>query len=81
MQIQVVLHAVLREKLPPQARGRAVLTLPEGAALSDVLAQLNLDRHITCAVNGRVQRDLSAPLRDGDEVHCFRAAGGGCLSA
>ena len=80
MQIQIVLHAVLREKLPPQARGRAVLTLPEGAVLGDVLAQLSLDRRVICAVNGRVQRDLSTPLRDGDEVHCFRAAGGGCLS-
>jgi sulfur carrier protein ThiS len=77
MNVQVVLHSYLREKLPPQAKGRAVVELAEGATAAELFERLGLPEHVAWAVNGVIQRDRSRILSDGDEVRVFRQGAGG----
>ncbi|MDD5466485.1 MAG: MoaD/ThiS family protein [Anaerolineales bacterium] len=77
MQIKVVLYATFREKLPPEARGRTTLELPEGSRIADVLERLDIRVAAQCAVNGELERDRTRQLKDQDEVRIFRSAGGG----
>lgn len=77
MNCKVVLYALLREKLPPAARGRADLELPEGSTIQDVIAKLDLPVGSVCAVNEQIERDTSRRLQDGDELRFFRASSGG----
>lgn len=77
MIIKVVLFGVFREKLPPQARGRTTLELPEGSPLRAVLEHFNLPPTAVCAVNGQLEPDRERVVREGDEVQVFRPAGGG----
>jgi sulfur carrier protein ThiS len=77
MIVKVVLFGVYREKLPPQARGRTTLELPEGSPLRAVLEHFNLPLHAACAVNGQLEADRERILQEGDEVQVFRPAGGG----
>lgn len=77
MHIKIALYSTFREKLPPEARGRATLELPEGGTLADLLARLEIRTHVQCAVNGQLEGDRSRQLVDGDEVSVFRSAGGG----
>lgn len=77
MQIKVVAFGFWREKLAKGSRGRLTLTLPEQASLGDLLAQLNVPATVICSVNGRLERDLTTPLKEGDEVHILQAIGGG----
>jgi sulfur carrier protein ThiS len=77
MIVKVVLFGILREKLPPQARGRTTLELPEGSPLRAVLEHFNLPPNAACAVNGQLEADRQRILQDGDEVQVFRPAGGG----
>jgi len=77
MRIQVILYSYLREKLPPDANGRAELELPEGSPVAAVFEQLSLPRQVAWAINGVAQRDFDLVLRDGDEVRVFRQGAGG----
>ena len=77
MRISVTLHSYLRELLPPEARGLAVLELPEGARVKDVVAQLRLPDHVIFALNERLERDRELPLVDGDALRFLRAGAGG----
>lgn len=77
MIVKVVLFGVFREKLPPQARGRTSLNLPDGSTLRAVLEHFELPLHAACAVNGQLEPNRDRVLHDGDEVHIFRPAGGG----
>ncbi len=76
MEIKVILHGVLRDRLPRQAKGKTTLTLPAGASVAEVLQQLQLSPTVSAAVGG-AQVEASHPLQDGDEVQLFRMIGGG----
>ena len=77
MKVSVILHSYLREKLPPEARGRATLELPEGARVKDVMAQLELPDGLIFALNEQLERDKEAALKDGDSLRFLRAGAGG----
>jgi hypothetical protein len=79
MRIKVILHSVLREKLPPETKGRVELELPEGASVAQLFDQLDLPVHVSWALNGSLQRDRQIILQPGDEVRVFRQGAGGGL--
>lgn len=77
MRVNVILHSILREKLPAEARGRAALEFPEGALVRDVFARLDLPAGALWAVNEQVDKNLDRPLADGDTLRFFRPGAGG----
>ncbi len=77
MQIHIRLHGALRDKLPAEARGGAVLTLPEGTAVAALLDQLALHGYIQVAINQEIIENQTTTLQDGDQVEVFRPAAGG----
>jgi molybdopterin converting factor small subunit len=77
LKVKVVLHSYLREKLPPEAKGRAELDFPPGALISDLFTRLDLPIHVAWSLNNHLEHDLSTPLSDGDEVRVFRQGAGG----
>jgi len=77
MKVSVLLHSFLREALPPEARGQAVLELPEGARVKDVVARLKLPAYAVFALNDHLERDRELPLKDGDALRFMRAGAGG----
>ena len=77
MRVRVVLHSYLREKLPPENRGRAEIELPEGSTAADLFRLLGLPQGAAWGINGKLERDLAAPLTDGDEIRVFRQGAGG----
>ena len=75
--VHVRLHGALRDKLPPEAKGRATLTLAEGATIAALFDQLSLRRSLEVALNGEIVDNQERPLQDGDRLEFFRAAAGG----
>ena len=80
MEIHLQLYSILREKLPPEANGRAVMQLDEGATLADLLAELDIKRRVVISVNEMHEPDNSRQLHDGDEVKIFSSVSGGTLT-
>ncbi|MCK4740884.1 MAG: MoaD/ThiS family protein [Anaerolineales bacterium] len=77
MEIHLQLYSILREKLPIDAKGRAVLQVDEGAALADLLNKLGIKLKVVISVNGVQESDKSRQLRDGDAVKIFSSVSGG----
>ncbi len=77
MEIHLQLYSILREKLPSDAKGRAVLQLGEGATLADLLDELGIKLKVVISVNGVQESDKSRQLRDGDDVKIFSSVSGG----
>jgi sulfur carrier protein ThiS len=77
MRVRVVLYSTLREKLPPEARGRAELALEDGSSVKRVMEQLDLPSSVAWALNGNLERDVDLRLKDGDELQFFRVGAGG----
>ena len=77
MEIHLQLFSILREELPIDAKGRAVLQLDEGATLADLLNELDIKRRVVISVNGVHESDKSRQLRDGDAVKIFQSVSGG----
>ncbi len=77
MRVRIVLYSTLREKLPPEARGRAELELDDGCPVSQVLERLELPAGIAWALNGSLERNPDLALQDGDELQFFRVGAGG----
>jgi sulfur carrier protein ThiS len=77
VEIRLQLYSILREKLPSEAKGQAVLQLDDGATLADLLKDLNIDRRVVISVNGVHEPDTSYSLRDSDEVKIFSSISGG----
>ncbi len=76
--IHLQLYSILREKLPPDARGRADLALHDGATLTELLERLDIRRNnIVISVNDTHEPDRSRVLADGDHIRVFSAVGGG----
>ena len=77
MQIQLKLYSILREKLPPDAKGRAVMELDEGATLEDLLDKLDIHNRVVISVNDQHETDKSRRLINGDQVKIFSSISGG----
>ena len=77
MEIHLQLYSVLREKLPAESNGQAVLQMKENASLSDLLDALDITRKIVVSVNDAQESDMSRRLRDGDKVKIFSSVSGG----
>ena len=79
LQIRIHLFSVLREHLPPGGeRGRATVTLPQGATVADLVAHLGITRRVRLVVvNGVQEEDRQRSLQDGDYVKFLPAMVGG----
>jgi thiamine biosynthesis protein ThiS len=77
MQIRVKLYSTLREKLPPENKGQAEITLGEDARVADLLAQLDIERRVVVSVNEEHVTNRQQRLKDGDFVRIFSSVGGG----
>jgi len=77
LEIHLKLYSILREKLAPETKGRAVIHLDEGATLEDLLAKLDIRSRVVISVNDQYETDLSRRLKDGDEVKIFSSISGG----
>ena len=79
MKIQVELYATLSKFLPPGAEGRkAMLELPEGSTIAELLNQLKIPTEMTALlmVNGTHQPPDTA-LKDGETIAIFPPLAGG----
>lgn len=77
MQIHVTLHSFLREKLAPEARGKAVLELDAPACVQDVIERLGLPEGAAWSLNEQIGRDTGLALHEGDSLRFFRPGAGG----
>ena len=77
LEIHLQLFSILRDKLPPELKGRTVLQLIEGSTLKDLLIELEIDRSVAISVNDVQERDRSRALEDSDIVKIFTSVGGG----
>jgi thiamine biosynthesis protein ThiS len=77
LQVSVHLHGILRDHLPPEARGQATLRLDDGATVGDLLAQLGIKRRVIVALNHNREPDETYVLQDGDKVSIYTVIGGG----
>ena len=77
MEVRVQLYSILREKLPPEAKGRAVLQLDEESTLAEMLEELGINRRVVVSVNDVHESDWSRVLQDHDEVKFFSSVSGG----
>ena len=71
------LYSILREKLPPEAKGKVVLQLEEGATIDSILKELDIQRRVVVSVNDEYEPDISRQLRDGDQIKIFSSVSGG----
>jgi len=77
VKIQLRLFSILREKLPPDANGRAMMQLSEGTTLGDLLDDLGIQRRVVISINDVQVSDRSRQLKTGDEVKIFSSISGG----
>ena len=77
MEIYLQLYSILREMLPKEAKGKAVLQLKEDATLADLLTEIGIERRVVISVNGAHETDKSRALKDGDNVKIFSSISGG----
>jgi len=77
IKIHLQLYSILREKLPPEAKGQAVLHLNDGSSLQDLLDELEITRKVVISVNDDHESELSRRLQDGDQVKIFSSISGG----
>ena len=77
LEIHLQLYSVLREKLPAESNGRAVLQMKDDASLADLLDELDITRKVVVSVNDAHESDMSRQLQDGDEVKIFSSVSGG----
>ncbi len=77
MIIKIILHSILRDKLPPETHGRTQLEFPENSTIADVMAALEIPVTIVFSVNDQLERNIQRMLRDGDEIRFLRQSTGG----
>lgn len=77
MEVNLQLYSILREKLPPEAKGRAMIKMDNGATLADLLKELDINHRVVISVNDTHEVDMSRQLHDGDEVKIFSSISGG----
>ena len=79
MEVNLQLYSILREKLPPEAKGRAVIKMDNGATLGDLLKELDITHRVVISVNDAHEAEMSRQLQDGDEVKIFSSISGGSM--
>ena len=91
MKVEVKLFSILRDCLPAEAKeGKAIIAMPESAALSDLMVRLGIDRKLgyppqdiiaragwQVIVNGGFESNMDRLLRDEDYVQIFPPVAGG----
>jgi sulfur carrier protein ThiS len=77
LEIHIQLYSILREKLPPESKGRAVLHLKSEASLQDLLDELDITHKVVISVNNELAIDTSRQLQNGDKVKLFSSISGG----
>jgi molybdopterin converting factor small subunit len=79
MTVRVKLHAILRKFLPPGSQDNtAVLEVPEGSTVSEVVAQLGIPpKHAGMLVCGDEYLEPGSSLREGQEFSIFPPIAGG----
>lgn len=80
MQVEVRLYSILRERLPPEAKGRAMVDLEQGATIANLLEAMEIDRNVVVSLNGRHERDHDQQLKPGDLVRLFSSVSGGVVN-
>ena len=78
MEVNLQLYSILREKLPPEAKGRAVLKMDNDATLADLLKDLDITHRVVISVNDAHQAEMSRQ-QDGDKIKIFSSISGGSL--
>ena len=73
----MALKSILRERLPPEAKGRATLELPEQSNLADIAERFDIRHRAIFTVNGKVEVDMARPLQEGDQVAVYVTSAGG----
>jgi sulfur carrier protein ThiS len=71
------LFSILRDKLPPELKGKTIMHLNEGSTIEDLLKELDITRKVVLSVNDVQESDHSRQLYDGDIVKIFSSVGGG----
>jgi sulfur carrier protein ThiS len=77
LEIHLQLFSILRDKLPPETKGRTTMQLKDGATLKNLLSELEITRKVVISVNDVQETDNSRELYDGDKVMIFSSVGGG----
>ncbi len=77
LQVNVRLYGILRDYLPPEAKGRATVRLVQGTTIGDLLAHLGIKRRVVVALNQDQEPDNMYVLQDGDRVSVYTVIGGG----
>jgi sulfur carrier protein ThiS len=77
LEVSLQLYSILREKLPPEAKGRAVIRMDNDATLTDLLKELDITHRVVISVNDAHEVEMSRQLHDGDEVKIFSSISGG----
>ncbi|MES0362244.1 MAG: MoaD/ThiS family protein [Anaerolineales bacterium] len=79
MEVNLQLYSIIREKLPPEAKGRAVVEMDNDATLADLLKELDITRRVVISVNDAHEAEMSRQLQDGDQVKIFSSISGGSM--
>jgi sulfur carrier protein ThiS len=77
LKVHLRLYSILREKLPPEAKGKVTLQLEEGATIDRILQELDIKRRVVVSVNDEYEPDTSRQLQDGDQIKIFSSVSGG----
>jgi sulfur carrier protein ThiS len=77
MLVKIILHSILRDKLPPEAHGRTQMEFPENTTIADVMAALEIPNTIVFSVNDQLERNIHRVLHEGDEIRFLRQSTGG----
>ena len=77
MKINLELMGPLVDFLPDSDKGKATLTLNNGATVADMLDKLQIKSKVIVAVNGDEEKGLGYVLNEGDEVLVFTIVSGG----
>jgi len=77
LNIHLQLFSILRDKLPPELKGKTTMHLNEGATLKDLLRELEITHKVVISVNDIQETDHTRQLVDGERVKIFSSVGGG----
>ena len=77
MKINLKLYSILRDKLPAENKGKAVLNIANESIIADILEKYKINRRVVISLNGSHVTDKTRKLKDGDEIIIFSSISGG----
>ena len=78
MKVYLRLYGPLRDKLPKENRGGAILDVDHGTTVAQILASVEIDwEDVLWAISEQHDTDAERPLADGDELSVFTHVAGG----